>query len=239
MINGRKTDAKPKDKYDRFKRSEKTRDVRPVFLIAPEGKNTEPDYFRIILPNCYPNIRPNIRILMAGEKRERGVIQGNDPRKLKKRLQGELRKFKGVRCEGWIVLDRDRGSWTVEQLNEIAQWVNAENKKNEKKEEPVIHGIALSNPCFEFWLLLHFEENIGTLDNNQCQSMWKKKVEHYDEKSLDDPNIKKLFNKDAIEKAIKQSKMRNIGYEDEAWPQSPGRTTVHLLVQRILNAAER
>ena len=48
--------------------------------------------------------------------------------------------------EAWIVIDRDE--WTEEQLARLHQWSN----------ERTNHGFALSNPNFEYWLILHFED---------------------------------------------------------------------------------
>ena len=169
MSDTRKKGAKRHDKYDRFRRSEKTIDVRPVFYIASEGKNTEPDYFAVILARLYPNIRMEI----VKEEQKISAVRGNDPPKLRQRLRKLLKQIdkRIIRREAWIVVDRDEKTWTAEQLNEVAMWVEAENKKKTS----VFHGIALSNPCFEFWLLLHFEEGTGALNNDKCKSMLKKK----------------------------------------------------------------
>ena len=215
-------------KNDRFKRSEKNIDPRPVFFIASEGERTEPDYFGIILAKLYPNIR----MVMLGEKQN---LRGNDPKKLVKRIQGNFRELreqidKIIQCEAWVVVDKDE--WTVEQLNEVANWVNAENNKK----KAVFHGMALSNPCFEFWLLLHFKEEKGELDCNKCISRLKRKhIPDYD-KRLNDPKATKLFSKKDIEYAIRQSEMKNKGLNED-WPRQPGHTTVHILVKHILNAA--
>ena len=212
-------------KINHFRRSEKSIDPRPVFFIASEGERTEPDYFGIILAKLYPNIR----MVMLGETKN---LRGNDPTRLKKRIQGNLREQinKIIQCEAWVVVDKDE--WTVEQLNEVANWVKGENHKK----KPAFHGMALSNPCFEFWLLLHFKDENGEFDCDKCVSRLKRKyIPNYD-KRLNDHNIIKLFSKNNIEYAIRRSEMKNEGLNED-WPRQPGHTTVHILVQHILNAA--
>ena len=236
MSNARKTGAIRDSKYDRFKRAKREMDIRPVFFIASEGENTEPDYFGKILAGLYPNIR----VLTLPERKNIGAVRGNDPKKLKKRLQEKLREqaFESiVQREAWIVVDRDDKTWTVELLNEAAMWVKAENNKR----NPVIHGMALSNPCFEFWLLLHFENGKGAHSSEECISRLKKRIHvpNYDKnKRLDDPNVIKLFSENVIKDAIKRSETKNRGLSED-WPRQPGHTTVHLLVQRILDAADK
>jgi len=225
------TYAKCNDKNDRHRRTSRGLEPRPVFYIASEGENTEPDYFEIILAGHCPDVR--IEIL-----KETPDIRGNDPIKLKERIQKKLRgkidKRIISRCEAWVVVDRDEKTWTVEQLNEVANWVSAENKKK----APDVHGMALSNPCFEFWLLLHFKEGTGALDSKNCKSKLKKELElGYKNKRLNDPKVRELFTKKAIKDAIKRSKIKNKDL-DEPWPRQPGHTTMHILVQHILDAAD-
>lgn len=60
--------------------------------------------------------------------------------------------------ELWIVIDRDK--WTDQMLSEVAQYCS--QKENMK--------LAVSNPCFELWLLLHFEE-IESLTDSEIQQL--------------------------------------------------------------------
>jgi len=229
----KKTYARRNDRNGGFKRTTKGLAPRPVFYIASEGQNTEPDYFEIILANLYHNIQ---MVILP----ETPDVRGNDPTKLKKRIQKKLQEKMDkniISREAWVVVDKD--AWTVEQLNEVANWVNGENKKEAKeaKEAAVFHGMALSNPCFEFWLLLHFEEGTGALDSDKCESKLKEYIPKYERKRLNAPKLKELFTDDAIKAAIKRSEIKNKDL-DEGWPRQPGHTTMHNLVKRILDAAD-
>ncbi len=45
--------------------------------------------------------------------------------------------------EAWIVMDKDE--WTDQQLQELMAWSRIDAR----------YGLALSNPNFKYWLLLH------------------------------------------------------------------------------------
>jgi hypothetical protein len=47
----------------------------------------------------------------------------------------------------WLVIDRDSQSWKPKEMVEVAR--ACQQKK---------YYLAVSNPCFELWLLLHFED---------------------------------------------------------------------------------
>jgi len=51
--------------------------------------------------------------------------------------------------EAWLVIDKDDNN--DEKLRKVYEW--SQSKDN--------YGLALSNPKFEYWLLLHFEEGKG------------------------------------------------------------------------------
>ncbi len=122
--------------------------------------------------------------------------------------------------EAWIVVDKDQ--WPENQLNELHKWA-ATASKNKR------YGLALSNPKFEFWLLLHFEGGKGVVDSESCSQKLKVHIPNYD-KGLP-PN---KITQDAVKKAIKRAKQRdNPPCKD--WPHSVG-TTVYRLVENIMNA---
>jgi len=50
------------------------------------------------------------------------------------------------------------------------------------------HGFALSNPKFEYWLLLHFEDGIGVTSSRECSERIRRWIAGYD-KALDTRKI--------------------------------------------------
>lgn len=110
------------------------RDAR-LFVVATEGLNTEPQYFNE-LAKYYRN--PRIRVLFIPPK---------DNKTSPKHVLDNLKDFSKKNHlknddEKWIVIDRDY--WTEKELSDVR------TKSNQ-------FGIrlAVSNPCFEIWLLLH------------------------------------------------------------------------------------
>lgn len=91
-------------------------------------------------------------------------------------------------------------------------------------------GLALSNPKFEYWLLLHFEDGHRVTSPQDCD---KRLREHL-------PNTGKkiprgTFSREQIEEAVIRAKKRDHPPCDD-WPREPGRTTMYRLVEKILES---
>jgi hypothetical protein len=115
-----------------------------------------------------------------------------------------------------LVVDQDR--WTDDQLTKLHQWsLQATN-----------HGFALSNPKFEYWLLLHFEDGSGIASSTDCTDRLKRYLPDYD-KGIDTRKIALA----QIEQAIRPAQQRDHPRCTD-WPRTMGATTVYRLVERIL-----
>jgi len=108
-----------------------------LFIIACEGKDTENDYFSA---------------LEKGQRRIRTIVLPADERNLSapkyvvERAVTFLESYDmQEEDELWLVLDTDR--WSVAQLREVER-VCADSRWN----------LAISNPCFELWLYLHYAD---------------------------------------------------------------------------------
>lgn len=90
------------------------------------------------------------------------------------------------------------------------------------------YGFALSNPNFEYWLLLHFEEGNGIVNSQECLTRLKRYLPNY-KKDIDT----KKFTFDLINSAITRAKQRDKKKVEDLpvlWS-----TTVYKLVERILS----
>ncbi len=116
-----------------------------------------------------------------------------------------------------LVVDKD--GWTDAQLSELHTW--SQQKEN--------YGFALSNPKFEYWLLLHFEDGKGIQSSAQCSERLKKYLPDYDKGIC----IGK-FTKENIAEAIRRAKQRDNPRCVNNWPQNVG-TTVYRLVERLIS----
>lgn len=99
--------------------------------------------------------------------------------------------------------------------------------KRRKFQRP-LGELALSNPKFEYWLLLHFEDGDGIASPRDCSERLKRRLPGY-EKGIDARKI----TRDRIDVAIRRARQRdNPPCAD--WPHVLGGTTVYRLVENIL-----
>ena len=118
--------------------------------------------------------------------------------------------------EAWLVVDKDR--WTDDQLTQLHRWSQQHDN----------HGFALSNPHFEYWLLLHFEDGIGITGSQHCTQRLRQYLPEYD-KGIDN----RKFTSDRIDAAIRRARQRdNPPCVD--WPRTIGNTAVYRLVENLL-----
>ena len=114
-------------RYGNYTRAEETLDSRLV-IIAAEGECTEKIYFEALKEYAH-NSRVHIKILERDEENK----HNSSPEYVLGQLTDEL----------WLVIDKDR--WTDKSIRIVAQRC---------AQDPIYH-LALSNPCFELWLILH------------------------------------------------------------------------------------
>jgi hypothetical protein len=193
-----------------FDRALGERRYRKMFVVSVEGLKTEPQYFAV-----FNGSNSIVRV---------NTIPGSSdssPHQVLKRMRTHLRK-EGLRAsdEAWLVVDKDQ--WTVEQLDELYAW----------SQESERYGFALSNPKFEFWLLLHFDDGAGATTAAQCELRLRRWLPAYD-KGVSAAD----FPRDRVEQAVARARRRDTP-QCQRWPSTPGVTTVYRLVERILTAGE-
>ena len=190
-----------------FQRPLGERRYKKLFVISVEGSKTEPQYFAIFN-------QPQSIILVKCLKRP---LTESSPIQVLKRMEGYLRKESLRKTdEAWIVVDKD--DWMEDQLRELLQWA----KKSEN------HGFALSNPNFEYWLLLHFEDGKGIANSQECLTRLKRHLPNY-KKDIDSKKI----TLELIAKAISRAKQRDANRTNDL-PQMWS-TSVYKLVEKIIN----
>jgi hypothetical protein len=192
-----------------FQREIGKRRYRKLFVIAVEGSTTEQQYFAIF--NSSLDLTVHIHCLRKNDK--------SSPPHVLKRMKNYL-KEKGLRhddkpWEAWLVVDKDK--WTDQQLIELFEW--SQGREN--------YGFALSNPKFEYWLLLHFEDGAGIGSSRECSNRLKRYLPDYDKRI----EVRKIT-RDRIDDAVRRAKERdNPPCSD--WPRMTG-STVYRLVDRLL-----
>jgi hypothetical protein len=190
----------------KFQRPLGQRRYRKLFVIAVEGAKTEPQYFATL-----NNQQSVIRVNCLKGKHD------SSPPQVLRRMQDHLKKEALKKSdEAWLVVDKDQ--WTDGQLAQLNGWSQAADN----------YGFALSNPKFEYWLLLHFEDGTGIASSQDCSDRLRRHLPDYD-KGIDP----RKFPRQTIDEAIRRAKQRdNPPCPD--WPRSIGGTTVYRLVENIL-----
>ncbi len=112
----------------------------------------------------------------------------------------------------------DRDHWTEDQLNALYDW----SKKGQNRR------VAVSNPCFEFWLLLHFEEGHGIATFREVIERLRRHLPDYG-KEIDS----RSFTRERIGDAIRRASGKDTPPSPD-WPRNPGNTTVYRLVKKLL-----
>ena len=208
-------------------RQEAFRDAR-LIVIASEGKDTERIYFKALAKE-YTNPRVHVHILERSEAEQ----NNSSPEHVLKQLNDYKEQYAlEADDELWLVIDKDR--WTEAMLSRVA---------TECTQDEYMH-MALSNPCFELWLLLHIEDAVSLTPEEQM--LWmenrrksknsdpylkvslRQKMGSYHESSYDALSLI-VHVEDAIERARALDKIPN-----DRWPQTLG-TRVYLLAESVMN----
>lgn len=188
-----------------FSRPPGKRPYRRLFIIAVEGRKTEQQYFQLLRNAC-----PNIQIK---------IVPSNDqsaPLYVLNRMRLYLKK-EGVRLgdEAWLVVDTD--AWPAEQLAQLHSWSLECDSQH----------LATSNPKFELWLLLHFEDG-AQISATNVEHRLHRHLPGYDKK-IDS----RKFPLEKIKQAIQRAKAKDQP-RCEDWPRTAGHTTVYRLVEHLL-----
>lgn len=148
----------------RFIRPANTTQVSNLYIVLPEGTKTEKEYFKQADRLFYEN---------RNNEKGYGLIllkpgANNSPVGLINEIKKYLRSGKyRENYEAWIVFDRDQ--WNDRDLDAVESW----------RKENSHHHFALSHPCFEYWLLLHFEDISGSLSASELTHRLKKYLSDY------------------------------------------------------------
>jgi len=183
------------------------REQVPVILIATEGKETEPQYFEI-----FKRMKNNVQIRILGSNKG-----GSSPTAVQKRMMKEIKENEiGERDKAWLVIDTDQ--WKTNQLNAAYEW--SISKAN--------YGLAVSNPMFEYWLLLHFEEGHDIHSKQECVDRLLRQLPGYRKNNINRDKFTLSRTGEAIIRAKNKDNPPCV-----KWPEITG-TTVYKLVEMLI-----
>ncbi|MFP4521601.1 MAG: RloB family protein [Fibrobacterota bacterium] len=190
----------------KYKRKSRIREPFRKIVIAMEGNDTEPKYFRALRSKKH-SAQLELKIL---ERKK------NDTRSAPRHVFSQILEYtktidydKDDEC--WIVIDKD--NWPEKQLREVAAGC-----KN------CGYGMAISNPCFEIWLICHYGIPGKADTSKTVKKRWRKIRSEKGSPAF--PDI--LEN---IDTAIKNA--RKLDTEPSTrWPNNQA-TRVYLLIEEI------
>lgn len=152
-----------------LKRKVATRRPRKTLVVFCEGERTEPEYLDAL--KRQPPVRDVAAVDLRVETGQGGsvprtlVAMAIDARSRAAEEEAEIDEF-------WCVFDVE---WPRNHpgLADAIQQARANSIK-----------LAISNPCFELWLILHFQDYSSWLDNNQARRL-RRQLDGSSDKGLD------------------------------------------------------
>ncbi len=144
------------DNRQSLKRRVATRQPRKTFLVFCEGERTEPEYLNAL------KRQPAVHDVAAVDVRIATGQGGSVPTTLVKKAVAARRGAadeEGEIDEVWCVFD-------VEWPRNHPDLKGAEEQARQDGVE-----VAISNPCFELWLILHFSDHNSWLDNDDARKL--------------------------------------------------------------------
>jgi len=182
-------------KVTQLQRAKESREPYDKVLIVCEGEKTEPHYLIAL--------RDHLKLSQAKIKID--SKSDSDPLKVvnyAKRLIEASRNdpYDHVFC----VIDRDKHANYDRAIAQVDRY---------KNKDAQLHAIV-SNPCFEFWLLLHFAyttKQFGTSGGSPCDDLIKKDLKKHikDYKKGDRSIISSINIEPKLETAVENAKRAN------------------------------
>lgn len=158
-MNRRGRRGERRAEHKSLRRRPPSRDPRPVVLIVCEAEKTEPEYLHA-LRRAHGLGKPQVRIVPG---RQGGLSLGGTVRYAKEERQRELQR--GLNFDSvWCVFDDDGRP-------------NAGDALRRARDGGI--RIAYSNPCFELWYVLHFEDHARSVDSRVVIHRLRELIPHY------------------------------------------------------------
>lgn len=213
----------PREREDFF-RASNTSEKEKIFVLAFEGNKTEDRYFSAFKGSDKFNDELIYLHLLKRARNDTNSAPSHVFNRLKKEVKDEF-NF-GHSDELWMIIDTD--SWP-----NIPDIIDACNKLGNM-------FVAVSNPCFEFWLLLHRKDVNEYSGDEKALILENRKISN-NRNYVDSKIVEAVgsYNKSRlrvddflpfIEKAVAQSKALDV--PKESYPTRLG-SHIYKLIERI------
>jgi hypothetical protein len=203
-----------------FQRPSQTRVVGRKIIIACEGSKTERGYFEEIRKSMR---LPTLHIFVVHPN-------ATDPRSIVRAAIEYRRERKADKTwttgdEAWAVFDGDEHI-----LSNPANWNDALQIARDNKIR-----LAVSNPSFEFWYLLHYQDRGGKLSRQDALRLLRKHIENYEKANKLWPEPLQPLTADAVRRARQLARRAEA---DGLQPHANPCTSVCELVESLLALVE-
>lgn len=204
-------------------------EAEKLFILSYEGKVSEKKYFEDFRKSDFFNDSGLIEIISLKRPDEKG----SDPISVKDLLKQAKEEFRFKDSdEFWLIIDRD--DWeTIHNHNFDSLVEDCNSEKN--------FFLAMSNPCFEIWLIMHLKNLNEFTDDEKQKILENPKVSssknHIDKvlgaiqgrgyNKRPNPNIFLPLTKNAITQA------RELDSKGEDYPTNLG-SHIYKLVEKLL-----
>lgn len=145
-------------------RSAHTRDPKPIVLIVSEGEVTEPEYLKGFA-KAFHNPRVTIETI-GGVGTPKTVVTV-----AKQKMKAAEKRARREDDEN-LKYDEVWGVFDIDEHPDVA------DAKVMARDNGIL--LAVSNPCIELWLWLHFAEQPGMRHRHDIQEMIKQHIPGYD-----------------------------------------------------------
>ncbi|MBE8997629.1 RloB domain-containing protein [Nostoc sp. LEGE 12447] len=169
-----------------------SRNIAQKILIACEGSKTEPIYFNSIRNELRSSTLDIIVLPHQNKTDPRSIIE----RLIEERQQRKDNQQWSKEDEAWAVFDGDEH---IEKS--LENWQSAINRATSQK-----INLAITNPCFELWYLIHFQDHFAQINRDRLVNLLGKHIPNYDKSMCLYPKPLKSLTEQAIQRAEKMAK---------------------------------
>ena len=193
-------------KKDTLSRRTGTRKYRPVCWVSAEGQ-TEKDYLRMAVFRDAPVSVRFPKDIHPGRR---------NPSQVLKRFEKAMREEDFRRGdEAWVVVDVDE--WDESEFAELLAWAESDPR----------HHLAISNPKFELFLVMHFEKGNGCTTSSNVDAALRRHMPGYDKRLR-----RGQFSAGQVRAAAANARAKRAGCASDI--PDPGMTDVYLLVESLI-----
>lgn len=130
--------------------------LKPLLHIFCEGEKTEPNYLKGYLAKYHPGNR-TLKVIRIAE-----TVKNTPEQLVDVAMEKKNSHDASTNDEYWVVYDREA----------ISKYSDSLHLKSLSKANANTINVALSNVCFEVWILLHLITSVGSF--NSCNDLLKR-----------------------------------------------------------------